>query len=69
MLVLELLVHDSLHEAALTDARIANNDQLEEVVLVGNSLVFKHFERNGFEILYVALLHLQTPHKTCTAPP
>ena len=39
MFLLELVVHDSLHEATLSDAGVADDDEFEEVVLGGDGLV------------------------------
>ena len=57
MLFFELIIHYALHEARLTDARVANYYQLEKVILgaeclIGNDLVWHRQQR-----VYLILLH------------
>ena len=59
MLNLELVVHDSLHEATLADTGISNNDQLEQVVLRRQCLVRNDLvaHRLDFRIAYPLTCH------------
>ena len=39
MFCFELVVHHSLHQTRLADTRVTNDDQLEKMILVSDSLV------------------------------
>ena len=58
MLLLELVVHDSLHEAGLAHSSVPNNNQLEEVVLGGDLRVRQHLKGDLLDLLYLTLFHL-----------
>ena len=60
MLIVELVVHDSLHEARLADARVANDDQLEEMVLRGQRLVADDLIGHRHKVVDLVLLHCVT---------
>ena len=57
MLLLELVVHDPFHEAGFSDSGITYNNQLEQVVLGGESFVPNHFEGHRHQRIYLCLLH------------
>ena len=61
MLNLELVVHDSLHEATLADTGISNNDQLEQVVLRRQCLVRNDLVAHSLDIriAYPLTCHLK----------
>ena len=58
MLLLELVVHDSLHEAGLAHSSVSNDNQLEEVVLGGDLRVRQHLKGYLLDLLYLTLFHL-----------
>ena len=58
MLLLELVVHDSLHEAGLAHSSVSNDNQLEEVVLGGDLRVRQHLKGDLLDLLYLTLFHL-----------
>ena len=57
MLLLELIVHDALHQARFADARVADNDQFEKVILRCQRSVIEHLERYLLDLLDLTLLH------------
>ncbi len=61
MLDLELVVHDSLHEATLADTGISNNDQLEQVVLRRQCLIRNDLVAHSLDIriTYPLTCHLK----------
>ena len=57
MLLLELVVHDSLHEAGFADTRISNDDKLEQMVLRWQRSVSEDLEGDLLDLIDLALLH------------
>jgi len=57
MLPLKLIIHYSLHEARLADARISNNNKFEQMILRAQCLVADDFIRHLHQLLYFELLH------------
>jgi len=57
VLLLEFVIHDTLHEAGLAYTSVADDDQLVEVILGWQRLVCQNLEGNGFDLLHLALLH------------
>ena len=60
MLLLELVVHHSLHEARLSNSCVTDDDELEEVILLRQCLVLDDLERDLFDLFDLALLHLNS---------
>ena len=58
MLLLELVVHDALHQTGLAHGRVSNDDELVKVVLRRQRLIRQHLERDLLDLLNLALLHL-----------
>ena len=58
MLLLELVVHDSLHEARLAYSSVSDDNQLEQVVLGGDLRVRQHLKGDLLDLLYLTLFHL-----------
>ena len=57
VLLLEFIVHDALHQARFADARVANNDKFEQVILRRQRPVIEHLERYLLDLLDLTLLH------------
>lgn len=58
MLLLELIVHHSFHQARFAYTCIADDNQFEKVILGGQRFVCQHLERDLFDLLNLALFHL-----------
>ena len=58
VLLLELVVHDSLHQTRLADTSISDNDQLKQVVLGSKRLVMNDLKRHLFYLVDIILVHL-----------
>lgn len=52
MFTFEFIVHDPLHEARLADSGIADDDQLEQMVLSCDCLIRQHLKGLIFEGRY-----------------
>jgi hypothetical protein len=57
MLTLELIIHNSLHEARLADTGISNNNKFKQMVLRAERLVADDLIRHLHKLLYFELLH------------
>lgn len=59
MLLLEFIVHYSLHETTLADSSVTNDDQFEEVVLTGNGsiLLRQNLKWDRLDLINTILLH------------
>ena len=59
MLLLELIIHNSLHKTTLAHACVPNNDQLKEVVLTGNGsiLLRQNLKWDRLDLIYTVLFH------------
>ena len=57
MLLLELVVHHSFHQATLSDACVPNYDEFEKMVLRWDCLIRQHLKRDLLDLLNLTLLH------------
>ena len=58
VLLFEVVVHHSLHQARLADASVSDDDQFEKMILGAECLVSNDFEWHGYEAFYLILFHL-----------
>ena len=57
MFLFEPIVHNSLHQATLSDASVPNYDELEEMVLCWNCFIWQYLKRDLFDLFNLTLLH------------
>ena len=58
MFLLELIIHDPLHEARFADSSVPNDDEFEKMVLRAQGLISDHFEIHALQLSYLILLHI-----------